>query len=394
MSALLRIVIPAHNEEARIRPTLQDYCRHFGDRATIIVVANGCSDGTTDVVRELQKEYPSVRLIDIPALVGKGGAIRVGFKTGAELFVGFVDADGSTSAEEFERLFDWLAVDEGCAGVIGSRWLPQSVLLPPQPLSRRVASRSFNFIVKLFFGLPYHDTQCGAKVFRRAAVTAILERLELKNFAFDIDLLYWLKRTKQTVREVPTLWSDRLDGTKIHLVRSSRSMLSAVLRLRLKNSRFATWPFIERLSRSDVLPVRSRVCLLVVAQTPEPELRADSLLASLASDWRRGGHIVEWQVAPRNPGEYMRFLGRYLVRHRHFDSLIDATRDGGAWLWPFSPRRAIRIEPSLVLSETTRRGVPDFSAPPYEAHFEETPQGWCLHYTHPETRVPKIHVLE
>ena len=75
----LRIVIPAYNEESRIGPTLTQYCSEFGDLATVVVVAGGCTDGTVGVVHDLQATFHNLELLEIAKAIGKGGAVRAGF---------------------------------------------------------------------------------------------------------------------------------------------------------------------------------------------------------------------------------------------------------------------------------------------------------------------------
>jgi glycosyltransferase involved in cell wall biosynthesis len=235
-SPQLRIIVPAFNEATRIAPTLRDYCREFAHAATIVVVTNGCTDGTESIVRAMQSEYPELQLVDIPGKIGKGGAVSVGLASGSEPIVGYVDADGSTRAAEFRRLFDFLAQGE-CDAVIGSRWQPGARVDTPQPLARRLASRGFNAIVRLLFGLRVRDTQCGAKLFRRAAVRELLRALDVTGYAFDIEVLWRLNRAGYRILEVPTVWSDKRVGTKIALAHDSWAMLRSVLWLRLKGVR-------------------------------------------------------------------------------------------------------------------------------------------------------------
>jgi len=237
----IRIVVPASNEEGRISTTVREYCEHFGARARIVVVANGCEDGTERVVTALQERYPNLALIAISARIGKGGAVRAGFSSGVETLVGFTDADGSTSAREFDRLITRLREFEA-DGVIGSRWLSASLVQRPQPALRRLASRIFNGIVRLLFGLPFRDTQCGAKVFRRGAIEKIFSQLEVANFAFDVDLLYRLQKAGCSVIETPIAWSEHFTASKVRLLSASFSMLLAILRLRLRDSLLARVP--------------------------------------------------------------------------------------------------------------------------------------------------------
>jgi len=165
----IRIIIPAHNEDARIEPTVREYCEHFGARAVITVITNACTDSTASIVHALSRTFANLELVDISASIGKGGAIRVGFTLGNEPFIGFTDADQSTSAAEFARLLN-VCNRAGACGVIGSRWKRGAHVMRKQSLARRIASRIFNRTVVAMFALPFYDTQCGAKVFRRDAI--------------------------------------------------------------------------------------------------------------------------------------------------------------------------------------------------------------------------------
>jgi glycosyltransferase involved in cell wall biosynthesis len=252
----IRIVIPAFNESSRITPTLVEYCRHFGPTATILVVANGCTDETSDVVRCAQNEFGNLQLIEVAAKIGKGGAIRLGLATGDEDFVGFVDADGSTSATEFERLYT-IARESGAKAVIGSRWLRGARVEPRQPFIRRFASRGFNQIVRALFSLNLQDTQCGAKIFQRQAVRSILPELELCDFAADIEILWRLNRAGHSILEIPTVWSDRPTGTKVRVLAVSWHMFKSVLYLRLHHSRLSGVPLLALLRGPAVMPTVS-----------------------------------------------------------------------------------------------------------------------------------------
>ncbi len=122
--------------------------------------------------------------------------------------------------------------------MIGSRWIPGAVLHQMQTGRRQFASRVFHAIVQALFWMNIRDTQCGAKIIRRGAAEAIQPYLCIADMAFDINLLYVLKRAGFTIREVPTEWTDKV-GSKVALGRTSMTMLLSVLRLRLVYSRLA-----------------------------------------------------------------------------------------------------------------------------------------------------------
>jgi len=115
--------------------------------------------------------------------------------------------------------------------IIGSRWLPGAVVHQLQSSERRFASRCFHLIVQVLFRMNIKDTQCGAKVIRREVVEKIHESLCIADMAFDINLLYLMKRHGFKVLEVPTVWTDKT-GSKVALFRGSTTMLLSVIRIR------------------------------------------------------------------------------------------------------------------------------------------------------------------
>lgn len=235
----LLLLIPAYNEEHRIEPVLRDYAeyfqKHYTGKFQIVVVLNGCKDNTLGVVDRVGKDYPNVTARDFPAPIGKGGALIEGLKL-APLgdLVGYVDADGATSPRSFHDLVNHTR-EADC--VIASRWIKGAILHQRQTGNRQFASRVFHAIVQTLFWMNIHDTQCGAKVMRRDAVEKIHASLRITDMAFDINLLYVLKRNGFRVKEVPTEWTDKA-GSKVVLGKASLSMLLSVIRLRLIYSPF------------------------------------------------------------------------------------------------------------------------------------------------------------
>ena len=203
----ISIVIPAYNEGKRIGATLLDYLTFFQDKnAEIIVVLNGCTDHTQQVVIEYQKKFPeTLRMINLKAALGKGGAVYAGFKQAQGKIIGFVDADRATEAVEFQKLISNLGVADG---VIASRWLKGSLVINRSFL-RKISSKVFVLIVKLIFKMPFSDTQCGAKIFRRDALLKILPELKETGMAFDVELLYQAFLRGYKIKEVATVWKDQ-----------------------------------------------------------------------------------------------------------------------------------------------------------------------------------------
>ena len=229
----LSIVIPAHNEEKRLPPMLEAYAAYFsekyGNEAELIVVPNFCDDRTAEVAREIAERYSLVKVLDDPGYVGKGGAVMLGTGTAEGDLIGFVDADGATPPEAFNDLVEKISLD-GC--IIASRWMKESEMTPKQPLSRRVASRCFNLMVRVLFGLRLTDTQCGAKLFRREVIQPVMRNLGVTHWAFDVDMLFQVKRQGASIREIPTVWHDQA-GSKLRVVRAGLNTFVALVRLRM-----------------------------------------------------------------------------------------------------------------------------------------------------------------
>ena len=241
----LLLLVPAYNEEHRIEPVLRDYGRFFQEqyrgKFQLIVVLNGCTDNTLGVVQKVAKDFFSVSYLNFPGPIGKGGALIEGLKLApfADL-IGYVDADGATPPQAFLELVRHL---DGADCVIGSRWLPGAVIHQSQAGHRQFASRAFHLIVQMLFWLNIRDTQCGAKVMKRAAVEKIHPFLRIADMAFDINLLVALHRAGFRILEIPTEWTDQI-GSKVALGRTSLTMFLSVVRVRL-----IYWPLIYRFLR-------------------------------------------------------------------------------------------------------------------------------------------------
>jgi len=236
------LLIPAYNEEARIGPVLRDYAdffqKEYDGKFQLVVVLNGCRDNTLGVVQKVAAEFPSVSWLEFKEPIHKGGALIEGLKLApmGDL-IGYVDADGATPPRAYLDLIQHI---DGYDAVIGSRWLPGAVLHQEQSGKRQFASRVFHLIVEGLFWMHIRDTQCGAKVIRREAIEKIHPKLRIADMAFDINLLYSLKKAGYKILEFPTEWTDKV-GSKVVLGHTSLSMLLSVIRIRLMY-----WPWIYR----------------------------------------------------------------------------------------------------------------------------------------------------
>jgi glycosyltransferase involved in cell wall biosynthesis len=221
----LDLVIPAHNEERRIDRTLRAYRAQIAPGTRVTVALDRCTDGTADAVRPHLAD-PRIRMFDFPKY-GKGGVLMEAFRHCDAQLVGFVDADCATPPREIGRLAE---AAHGADGAIATRRHPAALVPAERPLSRGVSSAGFAFGVQRLFGLPFSDTQCGAKVFRREVVAEALPLLSSRDFLFDVDLLLTARRLGYEIREVPTVWIDQ-EGSTVSAARDAKRMAASALRL-------------------------------------------------------------------------------------------------------------------------------------------------------------------
>jgi glycosyltransferase involved in cell wall biosynthesis len=203
----LSIVIPAYNESARIGAALEQVLgcvRESGWTAEVIVVDDGSRDRTAEIVREFAERDPIVRLIQNPVNRGKGYSVRNGMLHGSGEVMMFTDADLSSPMVETERLLG--AIREGADIAIGSRWLDRGRQTKHQPWYRQMFGRCFNAVTRLVMGLPFADTQCGFKAFRREAAYTVFQLQRIERWGFDPELLFVALKRGYSVREVPVTW--------------------------------------------------------------------------------------------------------------------------------------------------------------------------------------------
>ena len=203
----LSIVIPAYNESARIESALQRVmaCIEIQNwDAEVLVVDDGSKDNTSALVEQWMDLYPRLHLVQNPGNRGKGYSVRNGLLQAAGDIVLFTDADLSSPMEEANRLLR--AIDDGADVAIGSRWLERDRQTIHQPLYRQFFGRCFNAITRGVMGLPFKDTQCGFKAFRREAAQVIFRLQTIERWGFDPEILFIARKLRFHIVEVPVTW--------------------------------------------------------------------------------------------------------------------------------------------------------------------------------------------
>jgi dolichyl-phosphate beta-glucosyltransferase len=206
----LSVIVPAFNEEERIRGTLEAVNLYLSTqpyRSEILVVDDGSIDQTLSIVTACMSSMSRLRLISRDRNRGKGAAVREGMLEASGTYKFFMDADGSTPIEHVGTFLPYL--EAGIDVVVGSRTAHGSNIQTPQPPFRRMAGRIFRTLVRFVFALPVTDTQNGFKAFSRTAVQEIFPSVTTERWVFDVEALAIAKRRGLIILEIPVKWANR-----------------------------------------------------------------------------------------------------------------------------------------------------------------------------------------
>lgn len=208
---MISVIIPAYNEETQIAKTIKKLQKEADE---IIVVCDG-----NDRTCKIAKKYKKVKVKEFKNRLGKGRAIKEGFKLTMGEIVAFVDADYWRQKATLNQLVKWIPKYDI---VIGSRGKRKSI-------KRKILSWGFASLTKLILNLRFKDTQCGFKAFKRNTLKRLLSNLKTKGYVFDIELLY-LAKDKYKIKEVQVDWENI--NSKINPIVDSIKMLIDLIKIR------------------------------------------------------------------------------------------------------------------------------------------------------------------
>ena len=236
----LSIVIPAYNEESRLPATLERiaaYLKNCGREAEVLVVDDGSKDSTAAVAEPFRSKIPALRVVANGINRGKGYSVRHGVQQAHGRIVLFTDADLSAPIEEADKLIEAL---EKYDLAIGSRAVDRSLITVHESRFRELAGMIFNKLVRLILWLPFVDTQCGFKAFRRERCAIVFEQQTIERFGFDPELLYLARHHGLRAVEIPVRWGHS-PATKVSMLRDSVQMFLDVFKIRW-NSLLGRYP--------------------------------------------------------------------------------------------------------------------------------------------------------
>jgi len=228
----LSIIIPSYNEGARLPETLQriaEYLPTLKLRTEVLVVDDGSTDRTAAVAESFHGKLTGLRVLSNGTNRGKGYSVRHGMLEAQGDMVLFTDADLSAPIEEAEKLLRPL--NNGYDVALGSRAMDRSLISTRQSIFRETAGIIFNKIVRLVLRLPFVDTQCGFKAFRRERCRIIFEQQRIEGFGFDPELLYLARHYGLRAIEIPVRWGHS-EATKVNMLGDSLKMFGDIFTIR------------------------------------------------------------------------------------------------------------------------------------------------------------------
>ncbi|MBU2595374.1 glycosyltransferase family 2 protein [Patescibacteria group bacterium] len=210
----LSVILPAYDEEARIIPSLikrHEYLEKQNYSYEVLIVNDGSTDKTKELVLEKIKDWPHFQLIDNKINKGKGAVVKQGMLSAQGKWRLFMDVDESVTINEIERLWPYTQDFEI---IIGSRYTKGGKVTKKQPLIRRIISRGGNLLIQILIAWGIKDTQCGFKMFAEHAAKEIFSLQTMERWSFDMELIAIAKKHGYNIKEVPVVWQEQA-GSKL-----------------------------------------------------------------------------------------------------------------------------------------------------------------------------------
>jgi dolichyl-phosphate beta-glucosyltransferase len=210
-----------------------EFVNSYAGGAEAIFVNDGSPDNSAAVIRQYMEAHPEypVKLISYALNQGKGFAVKKGVMESEGRFVLMSDTDLSTPLQDCSKLMKGIAA--GADIVCGSRAVLGAEIGDNPPLLRRLLSRIFNLLVRISGVHGIRDTQCGFKLFKTDVARMLFEKMRIRGFAFDVELIARAKASEFKVVEVPVHW-DYSGHSTVRVFTHGARMLFDVFGLALK----------------------------------------------------------------------------------------------------------------------------------------------------------------
>jgi Glycosyltransferases involved in cell wall biogenesis len=227
----ISILIPTYNERENIELLLKILTSRF-NFYEILIVDDGSTDGTIDIIEKFTRKYPNVKLIERGSKKGLGSALKEGILSSKADYIITIDADLSHNPYEIPKLISKLNTNQI---VIGSRHLKGSKIIGWN-FYRFLIHITANLIAKWFLMLKCSDITSGFRVYKRDSILKIIKYAKSSGFSFQVEVLYIAKKLNYKITEVPIIFINRKKGKSkfnvIEMLEYLKTILSLIKRTR------------------------------------------------------------------------------------------------------------------------------------------------------------------
>ena len=235
----LSVIIPLYNEEKRLLKSLTKLekfiLQNKKNKIEVIFVSDGSTDLTNKIIKQfIKKNKKNLKsfLIKYKKNVGKGYAIKRGVLKSTKNWVLICDADMSVNPNQFNIWFKNKKIINKKQAYFGSRRHQESNIESSK--IRRILGLFLILFLKVLFNFKLKDSQCGFKVFHKSYTLKVFKKISSFRFAFDIELVFLLKKSKIQIIELPLKWVHQ-NGSKLNLFYDMPKMIYDIILIRLKN---------------------------------------------------------------------------------------------------------------------------------------------------------------
>jgi len=223
---MVSLIIPCHNEIKHLKNTInesQKTLKENHEPYEILILEDGSTDGTTELAKKIAKNNPNIRHIHSKQRLGKGAALKKGFKQAKGTIIAFIDADSSVSPHYIPNAIE--KIRQGNDICIGKRNPAQ------RKTHRKLASITYNWITRRLLKTQITDHQCGLKAFKTETIKTINTYSRENGWLWDTEILALATKQGATIIEIPVNWTKR-EKTSLNLITDPIKMLTGLLRIR------------------------------------------------------------------------------------------------------------------------------------------------------------------
>ena len=235
----LSVIIPLYNEEKRLLKSLTKLekfiLQNKKNKIEVIFVRDGSTDLTNKIIEQfIKKNKKNLKsfLVKYKNNVGKGYAIKKGVLKSTKNWILICDADMSVNPNQFKVWYKNNRIIDKKQAYFGSRRHLKSNV--ESSTIRRILGLFLILFIRVLFNFRIKDSQCGFKVFHKKYALKIFKKISSFRFAFDIELIILLKKSKIKIIELPLKWVHQ-DGSKLSLLYDMPKMIYDIIVIRLKN---------------------------------------------------------------------------------------------------------------------------------------------------------------